>query len=262
MENSINTSNIYHKNTEIQKKEEDFGQVLKRYRKEKEFSQKVLAQNLNVKPNYISMLEKSDRKPTREKIIEWSEILKLDRQTLDAFLVSAGYSPLAAENIILIARRDIEEEASFQNRYNFDVIWVIADKFLDLEKYFYKTVKNKICEGKHYVYFQSTPYNFRDLLLILKNENDIDLEMITKEKRLECIIAPPTLFFFRFAIYDPGTEKMFGRVIQKGNELVDISEENVKKIYDVLKPIYDLLEQTKMVSTSCGEFWKFFPEVQ
>ncbi|UCC96031.1 MAG: hypothetical protein JSW40_04580, partial [Candidatus Omnitrophota bacterium] len=198
------------------------------------------------------------RKPQKKKILAWADILELDNKTKDDLLISAGYAPSYGQNLIKLSRRGLLEEAYFQKEYNFSEIWIVADRFLELDRHIYDSVKEKIREGKHYVYFQKTIYDFQTLLNQFK-EDQLDISKVANN--IECIIAPPTLFFSRFAIYDPGTKKMLGRIEHNTGELWDMNKEAAEKIYDVLSPIYTLLKRKNRVSTSCGDFMKFFPEI-
>jgi len=81
--------------------QDEFSAKLREFRSRSGMSQNALAQRVNVDASYINRIEKSERIPTRNIILEIAEILLLQDHERDDLLLSAGYAPELAEKVDL-----------------------------------------------------------------------------------------------------------------------------------------------------------------
>jgi transcriptional regulator with XRE-family HTH domain len=70
-----------------------FGRLLEHVRKDKGWSRPQLAVRAELDPSHVYRLEKGKRLPGRETVLKLAEVLGLDDETLDRWLVAANYAP-------------------------------------------------------------------------------------------------------------------------------------------------------------------------
>jgi transcriptional regulator with XRE-family HTH domain len=70
----------------------NFGKLLKDFRMRANLSQRTLAQEADIDTSYISKLESGEREvASRTLALRLAEILRLNSQEIDLWLISAGY---------------------------------------------------------------------------------------------------------------------------------------------------------------------------
>lgn len=74
-----------------------FGNTLRKWRKQRRYSQLQLAVDIDVSSKHISFLETGRSKPSREMILKIGNFLFLPKREINSGLLAAGFSPVYAE---------------------------------------------------------------------------------------------------------------------------------------------------------------------
>ncbi len=78
---------------------DDFGQMLRQYRRKAGLTQNALAYKTGIHSSYISRIERGERQaPEREMVIKIIDALGLDTRDANELLLSAGYIPLPSRD--------------------------------------------------------------------------------------------------------------------------------------------------------------------
>jgi transcriptional regulator with XRE-family HTH domain len=257
------------------------GALLSFYRRRSDSkTQEDTAKISGLSPSALAMYESGKRLPSKEalqRICTSINLTTFQHQQLQTIATNLRDIPKIGEQWFVaddvlegtpIFLRSLSREAEFQIQARISEMWIVTSRPLARSGDMYDSLKTRLLnEDTKFVYFlnnSSGEVPFQAMWSRLCAEAPV-LEKSLPD-RLRCVLSPPSLCLFHFAICNPGDHSaMFGRMIMysSGNPIGFISgdSQQISQAYHLLEPVYQLCRNRPgdSVKTEYGEFRLLIP---
>jgi transcriptional regulator with XRE-family HTH domain len=230
-------------------------ELLRRLRRQAGLTQKELAEASHLSPDYISALERGERRhPTAGVTDRIAGALRLN--DADATALKDAFFP----RLDLIVQPAAIERLDQQGGPVTEV-WVISDEPAEVGDRGYRdTLEANLLRGVHYVYWTRSPYWFQTLHERMRHQaKDVFANSV------DCITSPEEASWFSFVIHNPRAraDHATGRMAIFANDGIRLSHtapldrKSLRRILHTLHGVYEFLssEASPRVATTRGYAW-------